>query len=202
MTDTAIETATAALTAERSTLIEELARRDAAHQQSRTELSGKLARLGRAISALSGKVVALGARKPMSDEARQRIRQGLLRASAAKEAFMNSPKSDGGQPAIEVTDQKPRTKKNRLVNGRKKPSRATRVRATKRATVTRSSSASLVPYTVEFRPMATAYYGGLPAINSTAFEPRSRKSFSYYLRHANRYFELSRLLGGEEETCA
>jgi hypothetical protein len=125
MTDAAIESATAALTAERSALAAELARMDAAHRQNRSELSGKLARLDRAITALGGKVTLTSARKPMSDEARQRIREGLLKANAAKKAATTTtPKSGNAQLSMAVNDEKSHAKRNKLVAGRKKPSRA------------------------------------------------------------------------------
>jgi hypothetical protein len=127
MTDAAIESATAALTAERSALAAELVRMDAAHRQNRSELSGKLVRLDRAITALGGKVTLTSPRKPMSDEARQRIREGLLKANAAKKADAIAPQPDS-EPRPEIaTDEKPHTKKSRLLTARKKPSRATHV---------------------------------------------------------------------------
>lgn len=95
-----------ALTAQYNTLTSKLA--DIEQQQSalnaqRAEVEASLSRIQNAIRYLNGEMIPVvkegTVRRPMSAEARENIRQGLLRAAAAKKAKANAAQIGEKAPA-------------------------------------------------------------------------------------------------------
>lgn len=96
----ALESSIESLTAEHTALTSKLEQIDQDYRVERPTIVAQISQLARALSALTGKPVAgatsQSGRKPMSDEAKARIKAGLERSRAAKLA--GAAAVQGAQP--------------------------------------------------------------------------------------------------------